>query len=248
MSAVRRIRKSRASQMVRADLTKLIKEGYFSDDLLPSEDTLASMFGVSRVTIRDALANLENLDYISRVQGKGTIINRRVTSLTCRITEGLSFCDLLRQQGYEPSVQDGSVSIIPTVSTIAKKLATGSEELYCIKKTFLADGRPAIYCVNYLSTEHVNDKILTFPMDERSIFDLLYEEFDFPEIAYDIINVSPINVDERISEHLTLSEGTAMLMFESLVFDKKEEPIMYNEEYFHPEILRFQEVRNTLYL
>jgi GntR family transcriptional regulator len=248
MPAVRRIRKSSASQMVRADLTKLIKEGYFSSELLPSEDALANMFGVSRVTIREALANLENHDYISRVQGKGTAINKKVTSLTCRITEGLSFCDLLRQQGYTPSVKDGNVSKIQSNPTIAKKLATDSKELYCIKKTFLADGRPSIYCVNHLTTEHVSDKILTFPMDERSIFNLLHEEFDFPEIAYDIINVSPINVDKRISEYLELPVGTAMLMFESIVFDKKEEPVMYNEEYFNPEMLRFQEVRNTLYL
>ena len=57
------------------DLERLILEGKISPgDRLPSERELANHLNVSRVSIRDALRELENRGFIDRKPGRGTIV------------------------------------------------------------------------------------------------------------------------------------------------------------------------------
>jgi LacI family transcriptional regulator len=55
-------------------LRQAISEGRFADGRLPDERTLTTTFGVSRGTVRSALAALERDDLIVRVQGRGTLL------------------------------------------------------------------------------------------------------------------------------------------------------------------------------
>jgi GntR family transcriptional regulator len=47
------------------------------DDRLPSEHEIAERFGVSKITVRQALQELAQLGYIRREQGRGTFVARR---------------------------------------------------------------------------------------------------------------------------------------------------------------------------
>ena len=44
-------------------------------DLLPSENELCKLYGMTRPTVRQALSNLANDGYISKHQGKGSIVH-----------------------------------------------------------------------------------------------------------------------------------------------------------------------------
>src|SRR5262245_35412097 len=46
-------------------------------ELLPTEDDLTRLFGVSRITVRTALARLESSGLIRRRQGVGTFVKHR---------------------------------------------------------------------------------------------------------------------------------------------------------------------------
>ena len=113
---VKRIRRSSAASIVRQELKKMIKAGYFKDGTIPSEEGIAAMFGVSRTTVRDALANLENLGYISRIQGRGTMINQVVSNLSCRISEGLPFTELIGSLGMKAAVVNSKAAGIPNLT------------------------------------------------------------------------------------------------------------------------------------
>src|ERR1035438_2326828 len=55
-----------------------IESGRFRpDERLPSESELAKIFGISMVTVRQALQELVRLDYVRREQGRGTFVARR---------------------------------------------------------------------------------------------------------------------------------------------------------------------------
>lgn len=60
---------------------------------IPSEGELSSRYAVSKITVRQALANLAADGYLVRVQGKGTFVanNRPIVGLTMktRFTDGL---------------------------------------------------------------------------------------------------------------------------------------------------------------
>lgn len=62
-------------------------------DRIPSEGELATRFGVSKITVRQALSNLAADGYLMKVQGRGTFVagNRPVVGLTMKtwFTDGL---------------------------------------------------------------------------------------------------------------------------------------------------------------
>ena len=58
-------------------LRKQIVDGIFSEgDILPSENELCTVHGVTRPTVRHALEALVYEGYIKKHQGKGSIVNR----------------------------------------------------------------------------------------------------------------------------------------------------------------------------
>ena len=64
-------------QLGEAIRDKIVRGEYSQGDSIPTEDRLQRLYGVSRTTVRLALAKLVNEGYIRRQQGKGTYVNPR---------------------------------------------------------------------------------------------------------------------------------------------------------------------------
>ena len=71
-------------------------------DALPTEQTLGDQFGVSRITVRRALADLADAGLIERRQGVGSFVRDQPPSR--RNAGGGSFMDELRQTEFETEV------------------------------------------------------------------------------------------------------------------------------------------------
>lgn len=71
-------------------------------DALPTEQTLCDQFGVSRITVRRALADLAEQGYIERKQGVGSFV-REHPSANPSVAGG-SYMDGLRQAQFETEV------------------------------------------------------------------------------------------------------------------------------------------------
>jgi len=80
-------------QIMRLVVDEIGRGRWVIGDRIPSEDELAERFGVSKITIRQALSNLSADGYLMKVQGKGTFVagNQPVVGLTMKtgITDGL---------------------------------------------------------------------------------------------------------------------------------------------------------------
>src|SRR5271163_112223 len=72
-------------------------------DALPTEQTLCDQFGVSRITVRRALADLAERGYIERRQGVGSFV-REHSEPTDALLAGRSYLDGLRQTQFETEV------------------------------------------------------------------------------------------------------------------------------------------------
>jgi len=64
-------------QLGQAIRDKIVRGEYRPGEPIPTEDQLQKFYGVSRTTVRLALAKLVNEGYIRRQQGKGTYVNPR---------------------------------------------------------------------------------------------------------------------------------------------------------------------------
>jgi GntR family transcriptional regulator len=71
-------------------------------DPLPTEQTLCDQFGVSRITVRRALADLAEQGYIERRQGVGSFVRQRALPET--VPAAGSYLDGLRQVQFQTSI------------------------------------------------------------------------------------------------------------------------------------------------
>ena len=89
-------------------------------DALPTEQTLGDQFGVSRITVRRALADLSDAGLIQRRQGVGSFV--RDQSPSHRNAGGGSFMDELRQTEFETEVDVIELDVRTLPTAIADQL------------------------------------------------------------------------------------------------------------------------------
>ncbi|WP_420123442.1 GntR family transcriptional regulator, partial [Nakamurella sp.] len=95
-------------------LRKQIERGVWQpDQKIPSENELNRMYGISRMTARQVLAQLVNEELLFRVQGKGTFVAHRKIGTRSPTYMGLR--EQLERMGYETStrVLSGEVVAAP---------------------------------------------------------------------------------------------------------------------------------------
>jgi GntR family transcriptional regulator len=89
-------------------------------DVLPTEQTLCDQFGVSRITVRRALADLADAGLIERRQGVGSFVRDQPPSR--RNAGGGSFMDELRQTEFETEVDVIELDVRTVPKAIAGQL------------------------------------------------------------------------------------------------------------------------------
>src|SRR3954470_16565784 len=87
-------------QLREALLREIREQGLKTGDRLPTEQEIERAYGVSRATIRQALAALEHEGVVRRVQGLGTFVASPKIRHVPRLQ---SFTELARSQGFVPS-------------------------------------------------------------------------------------------------------------------------------------------------
>jgi GntR family transcriptional regulator len=88
---------------------------------LPSERQLAETFGVSRMTVRQALASLESRGLIERGVGRGTFV--RQAKMGHDLMRVAGFSELVERHGLSPSARVRSVTELPAPSAVARALS-----------------------------------------------------------------------------------------------------------------------------
>jgi GntR family phosphonate transport system transcriptional regulator len=91
-----------------------------SGDRLPTEPALMERFGVSRATVRQALASLERRGLIHAEQGRGTFVGPR--RLAYSLSERTRFSRNLIEQGFEPSGRLLFERVVPAGRVVGPRL------------------------------------------------------------------------------------------------------------------------------
>jgi len=110
-------------------------------DRLPSEAELCRRFGVSRMTVRQAVGMLANEGLLVRRPGRGTFVApRRIPRL---LGSPLSFSESMRRRGLQPSSRViERVFATPNAADVAALELAGPEPVLILERLRLADAVP----------------------------------------------------------------------------------------------------------
>lgn len=207
--------------------------------LLPSERELMQQHRLSRNTVRQALDLLAKDGLLIRSHGSGT----RVASLSHAYQYILNTFfenrDLLLQAGYQPTVDIVSTeqTLPPEVARQALQLAKGISVINK-KLIFYANGKPAMYTLDYL------------PMAAAEEYDLTPEGLGFMKyldrasgrrVEFVTVDLSPVEASGEIAATFDLPVGSPLLLMKETFLDETQKiPIAFSMNYFNRELMSFR--------
>ena len=127
---------------VKDRLLEAIDGGHWSSDQqLPNETKLAELFGVSKITIRQALQELSDLGYIRREQGRGTFVSKPKFGQGPR--ELMSFTEEMGRHHLAASSRVLERFVTEADLAVAEHLQLRlNAKVLVLKRLRLADGEP----------------------------------------------------------------------------------------------------------
>lgn len=146
---------------VKAKLLEEIEKGvYKPGEKLPTEREMCTVFNVSRITVRQALAELEKNEVIRRIQGKGTFVKeakRKPEKFESLLSSMYSFSEELRKQNVEPSTRVLTLTHVLAQPPLTEKLQVEPGHIVdVLLRLRLADGLPYAYETSYVPAEFLN--------------------------------------------------------------------------------------------
>lgn len=234
------------ARTIRSQLLWDMRQGsYAGRDRLPRESVLAETLGISRTQLRDILASLEREGFITRRHGVGTVINRRVLEVPSRMDIEVEFLDMIRQGGYRAEVASVRASRHRAGEEVAARLEIDPEtEVLQVDRLCTADGRPAIYCEDYVEAGRIRGAYTEADL-RLPIFHFLSKFCD--AAAYlDLTDLRPINARGSLAEVLQVEEGAPVLFMDEVDYDIDGAPVFCSREYFADGILRHTVLRKKL--
>jgi GntR family transcriptional regulator len=129
---------------------KILKGEYKPQDRIPPESELCALYGVSRVTVRQALSVLAHERLLYRKQGKGTFITSPI--LGRQLPRLDSFSDTMRELGLTPSSRVVERRVENANADVAAllRLPTKEKRVNKIVRVRLANGEPVLLESTYI--------------------------------------------------------------------------------------------------
>jgi GntR family transcriptional regulator len=201
-----------------------IKSGEFSvGDALPSEPALAASFGVSRMTVREAIRSLTGEGLVRQVQGKGTF----VLPLTEPPSSALisSFVGDLKYNEAFPALSPDPVHRVPHCSAInvhtveapqdvRRLLDLADPTVVLVERVVTHSDEPVGYVTDYLP-HALGDRIAEADLQQAWLTQVLPEKLGIPVLeAHQTICATLADV--QLGEQLKVPFGSPLLYAERL--------------------------------
>lgn len=117
--------------------------------MIPSENELSALWGISRMTVRNVITKLVHEDLLERIPGKGTFVKPQKISASPLSYAGIR--EQLEKKGYEVSTKLISIEKTTVESRIASHFTLPSDTLFfVIKRLRYVRGVPLSLHISYI--------------------------------------------------------------------------------------------------
>ncbi|WP_262490891.1 GntR family transcriptional regulator [Mycobacterium simiae] len=181
---------------------------------LPTEQALCQQFGVSRITVRRALADLAEHGYIERKHGVGSFVRERGPAN--QPTPSRSYLDGLRQTQFETEVEIIELGVRRAPPSVAEALQTSADLLHVVRlRRQRRTGEPLIVSDVWLPAT-LADALTEATLRRKPLFELLKGQ----GVTVDRVRheITAEIAGPRNAQLLDIAIGAALLRINRLIF------------------------------
>jgi len=219
-------------------LQRDIEQGiYKPGGRLPSEPELIRQYGVSRITVRQALDELEAEGRVVRRHGKGTYVaEARIEQELITLTD---FVEDMQHAGQHPSSRVLAFVHEPASPAIAKALRIASgTEVVRVDRLRLAEGRPIAYDTTWLPLRY-GDLLAGMDLAQETIYHLLETRYAIPVLS-GVFHITAAEATVQQAEHLEVAPGSALLVIQRISYTTGEESVYVQERSYRPDRVQYR--------
>jgi GntR family transcriptional regulator len=199
-------------------------------DRLPTEHDLAAWLGVSRMTLRHALAELAQRGLVTRAVGRGGGTFVAEAKFEQDLTTLAGFSEQLRRHGKVAGARVLAAAEIPAsaAAAAALELADGDPVIE-VRRIRLADGKPMVI-EHSLFPSALCPGLLESRLD-GSLYELLEDKYGLrPYRARE--SLEPVVAGVREAEALEVDEGAPLMLVERTAYSAAGQPLEYARDLF----------------
>lgn len=143
---------------------------------VPSERELCDQFKISRITVRQAIAELVNEGRLTRWHGRGTYVAK--PHVEQKLSHLTGFTQDMQARGQQPGAHVVEIEVRPAPNHVARALQIkAGEPVIVLRRLRLADGEPMS-----VETSHLLDRLchelVSENLENRSLYKTLSDKFD----------------------------------------------------------------------
>jgi len=200
-----------------------IAEGSLApNDPVGPESELSRRHNVSRITVRQALGELQQEGLITRIVGKGTFVTDRPQA--GRLTRLAGFAEEMRAIGLTPRYRTFAVEIRSAPAHVREALGLSEHaKVLAIERVLLADEEPIAHARSYLPEDLFHGSSVVIDeqtLDQRSLYSLL-EEASGVVLQRATEQVTPQRAGPFEADRLEVEEGALLLHVHRRVFETR---------------------------
>lgn len=223
---------------IKDTLRERILDGtYAPHSQMHSEHELCAMFGVSRITVRQALGDLQKEGLLFRLHGKGTFVSKPKAFQNVTSLQG--FAEAMSPMGYEIVNQLRSLKIVKADRNVAQRLNLPEGAAVAeIHRVRMLNREPVSLELTWVP-QVLGKRLANADLAARDIFLILENDCGVP-LGHADVSIDAILADEDTARALRVEDGSPVLRIERLTHDASGNPIDYEYLYFRGDAFQYR--------
>lgn len=223
---------------LREKLREHILDGtYGAHQQLPTESELTHAFGVSRITVRQALSDLQKEGLLFKIRGKGSFVSKPKAFQDLARLQG--FGEAMHRHGYETYNRLIALKTLRAPKAVAARLRLKPGESACeVRRVRFLNREPISLDVTYVRTE-LGERLAKEDLATRDIFSIIENDYGIP-LGEAELHIEAATADSSLAKLLGIEEGAPVLRIERLTRTVAGEPLDFEYLYYRGDAFQYR--------